>query len=710
MKRRLLAWQIGLLLAAASTALIAYPAPAETPAQTPEQAAASKTDRRAEQAKPKTLQAVIVTAERREQNLQDVPSSVTALDAAQINRRGLNNVSDLSAVAPNLIVQSSPGGYLQAQIGIRGAAQVNPAMYFETPVPIYVDGLYYGKSAGAVFDLVDVERIEVLHGPQGTLFGRNAYAGAINFITHKPTGVFNGRSELTLGNYNGRLGKVAVDLPAIGKLKASVGGRIERRDGWFTTTPGSSVSHMNNVHKQSEFVDLLLDATPDLSINYRFDHHDVNQASRFGQVTRSDLEQVFGIPGVNPVSGRQMTGGVDAPINETLKMDGHALHASWKLGDFGTLKYIYGHRRMKYTQALELDGTILPIAATQYVPATYVQVSNELQWLGQAGPLDWVVGLYGYRDHGLTIQTQQFFFNTLIYNSQYGFAVNAKALYGQADYKLTDRLTLTAGARRDIEHRTGYRFELSNGVANVPPGTQAETSAGAFTPEKKRSFEVGTKSTLLGGKLRINADLFYERNSDLQEAVFTAKGSLSQDLVNVGKSHDQGLELEAEALVSRDLSLRLDYSYLKEKYDTFMERGENVADNRATIFAPRHTVGLVADATLARPAIGNWHAMADYRFSSGYYQYPYQLRLVDPAMQQAGNSRIPAGGMLNARVELAEMQWGHDVDGTIAFWVHNLTNSDRLTAPMDFGPSFANLALGYPTDPRTYGVSLIANW
>src|SRR5574337_727802 len=206
MNRRVLSWQIGLLLAATGSALIAGPATAETPAQNPDQAAASKAEKQAKQAKPKTLQTVVVTAERREQNLQDVPSSVNALSAAQINKRGINNISDLNGAAPNLLVTPSPAGGLQAQIGMRGAAQVNPAMYFDAPVPIYVDGVYYGKTTGAVFDLVDIERIEVLHGPQGTLFGRNAYAGAINFITHTPTGVFNGRAELSLGNYNDRLG------------------------------------------------------------------------------------------------------------------------------------------------------------------------------------------------------------------------------------------------------------------------------------------------------------------------------------------------------------------------------------------------------------------------------------------------------------------------------------------------------------------------
>ena len=754
MKRRVLSWQIGLFLSATGTALIAGPVAAETPVQTPEQAAASKADSQAKQTKPKTLEAIIVTAERREQNLQDVPSGVSVLDAAEINKRGLNNVTDLSAAAPGLLVAPSPAGGLQAQIGMRSTAQVNPALYFDTPVPIYVDGVYYGKTTGAVFDLVDVERIEVLRGPQGSLFGRNAYAGAVNFITHRPSGVFTGRGELSLGNYDSRLGKLALDLPAIdlsafGTLKASVGGRVERRDGWVTTTPGSSVSELNSIHKQSGFVDLLLDATPNLSIEYRYDLHDVKQTPPFGQLIRSDL----GIPGLDARSGRQTTGGVNGPINEAMRMDGHALHADWKLGDFGTLKYIYGYRRMTYTQGLDLDGTILPIAGTQYDPATYVAISNELQWLGQAGPFDWLVGLYDYRDHGLTNNPQTFFFGAQNFASQYGFSTGAKALYGQVDYKPTDRLTLTLGARRSVEHKTGYRFETMNGFSLIPPGTQAETSAGAvtptasasyklspqvmvygryaegfkgggfngeavtvvdattpFKPEKKRSFEVGAKSTLWGDKLRINGDVYFERNSDLQQSVFTAVGSASSTIVNVGKSHDQGLELEVEALLSRDLTLRLDYALMHTKYDKFMVLGQNVADNRAPVFAPRQTVALVADATFARTAIGNWHAMADYRFNSSFYQYAYQIQRVDPTAAIAADARLPASGTLNAKIELANMRWGPNIDGTVSFWVRNLANTERLTGSIPFGPGFGNLTVGYYNEPRTFGISLIANW
>lgn len=741
MKLRKLSFQIGLLLAATVT----LPVLAQTaPDATSQKSSDAKSN-------PKTLQTVTVTAERRTQNLQEVPASVTAFDSAELSRRGMDNVRDLSGAAPGLLVVATPAATLQAGISMRGAAQVNPALFFDPPVSMYVDGVYYGKNSGAVFDLVDLERVEVLHGPQGTLYGRNTYAGAVNFITHKPTGMFNGTAEIDLGNYGAATGKVAMDLPAIGKLKASVGGQINRRDGWVNMEPGSSVSQMNNTHKQSSFIDLLLDATSNLSFNYRFDHHEVNQYPPFGQVIKSDFEALFGIPGVDARSGRQTTGAVDAPTLERMNMDGHSFHATWDMGAAGTLKYIYGHRKMTYFQTLDLDGTILPIAQTSESPNRYQLTSNELQWLGQWGKFDWVAGLYKFSDHGFTDNPQSFFFGASNYNSRYGFATDAKAMYGQIDYKPTDRWTLTVGARRGYERKIGYRFEVGPGI-DIPP-TQARTSAGAttpvasvsyqasrnvmlygryaegfkgggfngeaitlvdsitpFRPEKKKSLEVGVKSVLLGGKLRVNADLFHERNSDLQEAVFTAAGSASSNIVNVGKSHDEGLELESEALVSTNLKLRVNYSYLHEKYDEFMQLGVNVADNRAVIYAPRHTLNVVADATLGQSSYGTWRGLLDYRFTSSFYQYPYQLRLVDPTAQLAANTRIGASGMLNARLELTGMDWGANVNGEVALWVRNLTNNAHVASSIDFGPSFANLLVGYFNEPRTFGVSLIAHF
>lgn len=742
-------WFDRTLCAAVVPALLA----ATTLAQARPQPQSAPADQKAKQASPKELETIVVTAQRRAQNLQDVPVATTALDNVELERRGITNVADLSSVAPNLNVVRTPGDATAAQIAIRGSVTINPALYWEPTVGMYVDGVYVGKVQGSVFDLLDLQRVEVLRGPQGTLYGRNTLAGAINFVTHEPSGTFNGRASLDLGNYGARVGKVNMDLPAIGKLKASVGAMSDQRDGWVDTTPGSSVSQLNNHHSNAAFIRLLYDATDNLSFDYRYDHTDVDQAARYGQVIRSDVQQVFGIPGIDPQQGRVTTAGVDSPTFERLKIDGHALTANWKLGAAGTLKYILSHRIMRWDDALDLDGTALAFATTQRL-SDYKQTSNELQWLGQAGAFDWVAGLYRFNDHGYTSNPQHFFFGAVNFDSQYGFATTSDAVYGQVDYKATDRLTFTAGLRRTSEDKSTYRFESGpGGVVLVPQGTQAKASFSAttpmlsasfkfspevmayaryaegfksggfngeaqtplsaitpFRPEKMQSFEVGVKTMLFDRRLRLDSAVFHNRNTDMQESVFTAQGATGTDILNAGRAHTEGLELEAEALITPDFKLRADYGYLHEKYDQFIDGGVDVANNRAVVHAPRHTLSLTADATLARTSIGVLRGLLDFNFTSAYYLYPYQLTLVDPMAQLAANTRVRANGTLNARISLEGMDWGGGVEGEIAFWVRNATNRAHLDNILDFGPGFGNLTLGYYNDPRTFGVSVIGRW
>mgnify|MGYP000232066540 FL=1 len=128
------------------------------------------------------LEEVVVTAQRREEKLQDVPIAVTALTARQLEARGITSIDSLNSMAPNLQVSYTPGNTTAAQIAIRGGVTVNPALTWEPTVGIYLDGVYIGKMQGSVFDVVDLERVEVLRGPQGTLYGRNTLAGALNLI------------------------------------------------------------------------------------------------------------------------------------------------------------------------------------------------------------------------------------------------------------------------------------------------------------------------------------------------------------------------------------------------------------------------------------------------------------------------------------------------------------------------------------------------
>lgn len=763
MNRRVLSRQIGLVLGATSLALTALPAAAQAPsrsadAQASVKASSSKAAPQNESGTkkaPQKLQTIVVTAERHRQNIQHVPVAVTAITSAQITRQGITSVNNLDAAAPGLVLEHNVSSSAPT-ISIRGTFNNDPSLFIDSPVAIYVNGVYYGKTAGAVFDLIDLQRIEVLRGPQGTLYGRNAFAGAINFITHKPSGIFNGRAQVTLGNFNERMGKVYMDLPAadlgaLGKFKMSVGGRVDRRDGWFNTTPGSSVSQMNNQHSQSGFVDLLLDVSPNLSFNYRFDHHKQDQNPNYAQVIRSDILQDFGIPGIVAHQGRQTTGGVNAPVADDMTMNGQSFTAKWQIGEHNTLKYIYGWRKMERQQNLDLDGTILPFGMAQE-HNKYRMRSNELQWLGKTDKFNWIIGLYRFDDTGFTHDPQSYFFGAAKTNLTYGFSTTSKAAYGQLNYHPDKHWTLTVGVRRTEDDRTGYETDASSGYqfvnfsgktsdsATTPMASiayrfnpevmvyaryakgfkgggfngQATSQAAASTPygpEFKKSYELGVKSTLFNHKLRLAADVYYEKNSGLQETVaFSGKHQTTgTNIVNVGTSHDKGFELQMTARLSSNFSLRANYAYTKVKYEKYMVLGQNVADNRTVAGAPQNTFSLVADATFARTSYGVWRGMLDYSYIDSFYPGAGWI-VPPPGAPSARDAFTPANHNLNLKVSLGGMNWGGNVTGKIAFWVHNATDNDHIDGKINFGPSFGNLLLGYYNEPRTYGISVIASW
>jgi len=162
------------------------------------------------------LEEIIVTAQKREQNLQDVPIAVTALSGDTLATNRVTSVSDLSGLAPGVLVRTAAGGSMLPSFSIRGAISYGVAPGSDKQVSLYIDGVYLTAARGAIFDLPDVERIEMLRGPQGTLFGRNATAGAVSITTRNPTGEFGVKASVTAGNYDHVRGRISVDLPQVG--------------------------------------------------------------------------------------------------------------------------------------------------------------------------------------------------------------------------------------------------------------------------------------------------------------------------------------------------------------------------------------------------------------------------------------------------------------------------------------------------------------
>lgn len=181
---------------------------------------------------------IVVTAQKRSQNVQDVPIAITAIGSQFLETRGIDSIDKIGTIAPNVKIERAPASKSISQISIRGSVTINPAITWEPAVGLYLDGVYIAKAQGSIFDIADLERVEILRGPQGTLYGRNALAGAVNLVTKKPSGEAGGLTELTYGSFNEVRVRGVLDLPQMGPISAKVSGQYRRRDGLIDLAPG----------------------------------------------------------------------------------------------------------------------------------------------------------------------------------------------------------------------------------------------------------------------------------------------------------------------------------------------------------------------------------------------------------------------------------------------------------------------------------------
>ncbi|HZR35865.1 MAG TPA: TonB-dependent receptor [Nevskia sp.] len=476
------------------------------------------------------LETVVVTAQRREEKLQDVPIAVTAIGVKQLESRGIDNIGDLNAVAPGLQISKTPSNNTISQIAIRGIAEINPAIYWDPAVGLYLDGVYIGKAQGSIFDVVDLNRIEVLRGPQGTLYGRNTVAGAINLVTAPPTGVFDGKASLEIGNYNEFTEKVAVDLPRFGMTSIAFGALSSQRDGWVTTTPNSSADELNNRKNWGFRGAVHFDISPALQADYRYDRSVTDQAPAYAQLYRADngFFTFVGFPDLAKYvsQDRGEVASIDAPVFEKVHIDGHSLTVAWNATPHDQLKSITAFRSMEWDDSLDLDGSPMPVAFTQRF-TKYHAFSQELQWLGHRDAWNYVGGLYYFGDDGRTNNPQHFFNNAVDYDSQYGTKSNAGAVYGQVDYKPWDPLTLTAGIRYTQERKSLDRIFGCNSVfypnCVAAPGTfnyliPAGTHAGA-------TFRDTTPTVSINYKVEQNLNVYVRYASGFKSGGFNGEYS-----------------------------------------------------------------------------------------------------------------------------------------------------------------------------------------
>ena len=704
-----------------------------------------------------SIEEIIVTAQKREERLQDVPIAISAVTVEQIEARGIDNVLDLRTLAPNLMVSKYPNSNVVSQIAIRGGVTVNAAMYWEPSTAMYLDGVYLGKAVGSVFEVVDIERIEVLRGPQGTLYGRNTMAGAVNLITRKPSGEFGGTASFEVGDYGHHVEKVTFDMPKMGIARMSFGARSENRDGLVDLTRGSPGTELDSRDRYALRYALGLDFSDNFVADYSFDYTKMDQMppnSQLYSVTPSN--PLFTAASAYASKDWEDTVSTDWPAYEQIKLQGHALTLSWEINDSNTLKSITAYRELRNDDSVDLDGTPLLIATANRI-SDYDQTSQELQLIGNAARLDYVLGLYYFTDDGYTINPHEFFFGTD--SSQYGFGTDATAAYMQLDYHVTDALTLTAGLRYTDEDKDTERYKTVTGAGAPIPRVKADESfsdttpmasvayrfsdqlnvylkysegfksggfpgeAGnaieavtPFEPEQQTTWEIGAKMSSADGQFQLNTAAFHNEIEDMQVNQFTGLPGVSV-IRNAGKATTQGVELEGIWLPIEELRLQLSYGYLDSEWDEFMEAPatgqpiSNVADNRSFPHAPEHTLSLTADARLAQTAWGELRALADYSYSSSFYAYAYQLDTIDTRRATARNTKVDDYGLLNLRLALKDIPVGNNGTAEFSLWTRNVTDEQQPVNFIDFGPGFfSDYLLAYYLEPRTYGASFTYRW
>lgn len=397
------------------------------------------------------LEEITVTARRQEESLQDTPIAITAFTASKLTDLGVSNVSQIADFAPNVVIQKQPSSNSNMAITIRGMGMNETALLADPKVGMYIDGILISKSISAVFDIADLERIEVLRGPQGTLFGRNTTGGAINVTTRKPSGELRGKVQTSVGNFGYRRYGGNLDLPAVGDLAASIAFNHSETDGWARNDyrgPGLPVQRpgekleRNLASEDNDAYRLALRWTPrdDLMFDYAFDRTDNSGVAApfqllkvkdalFDGIRWTPLDyRMLGGPGglydqmaqnVYPRDKRQKHFMYDESTREWVKINAHTFIAEWEVKPDLTLKYLFGSRRSRHNNGSDLDGGVYfardlfrgvyagnddPIQVPGFhsrITRGYIDMdSHEIQFIGSAfdDRLHYTGGIFTYKE------------------------------------------------------------------------------------------------------------------------------------------------------------------------------------------------------------------------------------------------------------------------------------------------------------------------
>lgn len=675
---------------------------------------------------PAALEEIIVTAQKREESLQDAPIAITAFSAREIENQRVTNVMHLLNKVPSLNLAPWAGSRVTPNLFIRGMGNLNTQSTNDMATGIYIDGVPVGRGIGLANDIADLERVEVLRGPQGTLWGRNTTAGAINFVTRRPESEFGGKVQLTAGSFEERTGRASVNVPITDGLYARVGYMRTENDGWVDnhTNLPDQINFNEDREKEAVKFALRYEASDTVTVDYGFDNSEMEYGNHFYQI----VEGPFAVP------GRQE----DATTRWGMKpsdteVGGHNLTLTWDLGDV-TLKSITAYR--------DLDSSInmnFADAFTQDRGMEQDQLSQELQLIGEAcdGCIKYVTGLFYIEE-----EAEEFLSSVFGGGARYDYwtleaEAQSVAAFGQVTWTpqiLEERLDLTFGLRYTEDSReatkhyvrpdltpairglvvegdrdfdsldpmvtVAYAFSDDlNGYVKYSTGYRAggfnaQSTPAYFGPgydqEEVKAWEAGVKSELLDNRLRLNAAVFRNKYEDLQ--VDQARTPpVFVDTLNAGSATIKGFEVEATAVLSDALSFNLFYSRLDAEYDSYIDNGVELAWDRNVANAPDWQMGAGMEYEFLRTSFGDFTLNVDYRAQDDFFAGPI------------ANTACDDYRVWNARVELAGIPAPRG-EFRVAIWGRNLGDEEYRLSTTNLGVDRLSAQFG---QPRSTGIDLV---
>jgi iron complex outermembrane receptor protein len=659
------------------------------------------------------LQEVVVSARKREEPLQDVPIAVTALDANALAQNHVDNVEDLTSIAPDLMISKSQGSANSAAVFIRGIGQDNSTILSENGVGIYIDGVYLARQIGSLVDLVDVDQVEVLRGPQGTLYGRNNLGGAIKIDTLRPqTDELTYRGDVTIGSFSRLDLRASVNAPISDQMAMTLSGSSRTDDGYYTNAANGG--QLNRKDTQTGRLGFLYNITPDLDLyvtaDISKDHSGANTGTPFTSADPLNTRPIYGNFESDPA----------LPDTNRFSSWGTSITVDWNVG-VGKVTSITAMRHMNFVQADNLSG--VPWDAPADFTATNLnlnrheeehQLSEELQFVSNwSFPVSMTSGLYYFREFG-----DEYLGFDLSPTLELPFIAQqtstSEAAYTEFNYALTSQLGLTAGARYTHDDkgivRGGPLAGISAGNNNnefTPramisykpakdyllyaswargyqegeyqpfPGSNAQAAA-ITAPQKVTAYEVGAKTEWLQHRLRANLALFRNTYSDLATGVVSSGGDGSLVTETAADLRSQGGELELTAKVMEGLTLNASYSYDDTKYLSVSGpySVSNPQVGQSTKYTPKNTERVGANYEFPVSAIAHAEFGTNLSYRSQYLtEVPSQPWYIQGAY-----------ALLDARAAYVDDRHGWSV----TLGGQNLTNklyfiqSTLLSGPMRF--------------------------